>query len=206
MFVRPVKEAFVIFLTTALTVNLAMAGSDPATLAIRIVEGDDAVYATGSRATRGLTVLITDETGHPVEGAIVSFVLPASGPGGLFSTGSQTEIATTHSDGRAAVWGMRWNRTAGSFEIRITAAKGAVRAGTASAQTLSDAPILKDAAPAKTGPRLGSHKLLWISLILAGAAAAGTAGLVGGKGPGASAATPVAVLQIGPPTLSLGHP
>src|SRR3954466_12001362 len=146
MFVRPVKEAFVIFLTTALTVNLAIAGSDPATLAIRIVEGDDAVYATGSRATRGLTVLIADETGHPVEGAVVSFVLPASGPRGLFSTGSQTEIATTHADGRAAVWGMRWNHTAGSFEIRITAAKGAVRAGTASAQTLSDAPILKDAA------------------------------------------------------------
>jgi len=207
MFVRRVAQALVVFLTTSsLTRNPAIAGSDPVTLAIRIVEGDDAVYATGSRATRGLSVLITDETGHPVEGAIVSFVLPASGPGGLFSTGSLTEIATTHTDGRAAVWGMRWNHTAGSFEIRITAAKGAVRAGTASAQTLSDAPLLKDSAPTKTGARLGSHKLLWISVILAGAAAAGAAGLVAGKAPNSPAATPVAVLQIGAPTISLGHP
>jgi hypothetical protein len=202
MFVRPLAQAFVAFLTAA----LAFASNDPAILAIRIAEGDDAVYPTGSRATRGLSVLVTDETGHPVDGAIVSFVLPANGPGGLFSSGSRTEIATTHSDGRAAVWGMRWNHTAGPFEIRITAAKGAVRAGTVSAQSLSDTPLAKSAVPSKSGAGRGGHKLLWISVILAGAAAAGAAGFVAGKSPSAPAASSVAVLQIAAPTLTLGHP
>ena len=54
-----------------------------------LTEGDGAIYAKGSRATRGLTVLITDETGRPVEGATVSFSLPADGPSGEFSSGGQ---------------------------------------------------------------------------------------------------------------------
>ena len=52
----------------------------------------------------------------------------------MFSTGGRTEIAATHADGRAAVWGMQWNRTAGPFEIRITAVKGQARAGVVSSQ------------------------------------------------------------------------
>jgi hypothetical protein len=202
MFVRPVAQTLVTLLTAA----LALAAGDPAILAIRIAEGDDAVYATGSRATRGLTVVITDETGRPVDGATVSFVLPASGPSGLFSSGSRTEIATTHSDGRAAVWGMRWNRTAGPFEIRITAVKGEARAGTASPQSLSDSPVAKGAAPAKSGAGRGGRKLLWISLILAGGAAAGAAGVVAGKTTTSVPASPATVLQIGTPSITLGHP
>jgi hypothetical protein len=202
MFVRPVAQTLVTLLMAA----LAFAAGDPAILAIRIAEGDDAVYATGSRATRGLTVLITDEAGRPVDGATVSFVLPASGPSGIFSSGSRTEIATTHSDGRAAVWGMRWNRSAGPFEIRITAVKGEARAGTVSAQALSDLPVAKGAAPTKSGAGRGGHKLLWISVILAGAAAAGTAGVVAGKTTTGAAAIPATALQIGTPTITLSHP
>src|SRR5437868_6319967 len=53
------------------------AAQDPTILQIRILEGEDAVYATGSRATRGITVLVTGETGKPVDGATLSFRLPA---------------------------------------------------------------------------------------------------------------------------------
>ena len=191
-------------LAAILAVALAYGADSPALLAIRLTEGDGAIYAKGSRATRGLTVLITDETGRPVEGATVSFSLPADGPSGEFSSGGRTEIATTRADGRAAVWGMQWNRTSGPFEIRITAVKGQARAGTVSSQFLSDAAEVKDAAPAKA--RAG-HKLLWISVIIAGAAVAGVAGVVSGKGtaaaPSGSTVTP---LQIGAPTISLGHP
>jgi len=193
-------------LAAVLTVVLAYGADNPAILAIRIIEGDGAVYAKGSRATRGLSVLITDETGHPVEGATVSFSLPADGPGGVFSSGAKTEIATTHADGSAAAWGMQWNHTAGPFEIRITAVKGQARAGLVSSQSLSDAAQIKDAAPRATRASRGGHKLLWISVIVAGAAAAGVAGVVSGKG---SAAAPsgnsVTPLQIGTPTISLGH-
>jgi len=191
-------------LAAILAAALAYGADSPALLAIRLTEGDGAIYAKGSRATRGLTVLITDETGRPVEGATVSFSLPADGPSGEFSSGGRTEIATTRADGRAAVWGMQWNRTSGPFEIRITAVKGQARAGTVSSQFLSDAVEVKDAAPAKA--RAG-HKLLWISVIIAGAAVAGVAGVVSGKGTAASpAGSAVTPLQIGSPTISLGHP
>ena len=196
---RPVAQTLV----ACMAAVLACAADNPAILSIRVAEGDGAVYAKGSRTTRGLTVLITDETGRPVEGAIVSFTLPAEGPGGVFSSGSRTEIATTHGDGRAAVWGMQWNRSAGPFEIRITAVKGQARAGTVSAQSLSDAPETKATGSGRTGGGWGSHKILWISAIVAGAAAVAVAGVVERKSSPASAVTS---LQIGTPTISLGQP
>ena len=67
-------------LAAILAAVLARGAEDPSLLAIRLTEGDGAIYAKGSRATRGLTVLITDETGRPVEGATVSFSLPAKAP------------------------------------------------------------------------------------------------------------------------------
>jgi hypothetical protein len=196
---KPVAQT----LAAILAAVLACGAENPALLAIRVTEGDGAIYAKGSRATRGLAVLITDETGRPVEGATVSFSLPGEGPSGVFSSGARTEIATTHADGRAAVWGMQWNRTSGPFEIRITAVKGPARAGTISSQFLSDAAEVKDVAAPKAH---AGHKLLWISVIIAGAAVAGVAGVVAGKGTAAAAAGSVVTpLQIGTPTISLGH-
>ncbi len=169
-----------------------------------MAEGDGAAYPIGSRATRGLTVLVTDETGRPVEGATVSFTLPAEGPGGVFSTGGRTEIAATHADGRAAVWGMLWNRTAGPFEIRITAVKGQARAGVVSSQSLSNAPEARAAVPERTLAARGGHKLLWISLVVAGAAVAGVAGVAARKSGAVAASSVTTPLKIGTPTISLG--
>jgi hypothetical protein len=192
-------------LAAILAVTLAWGADAPSILTIRVAEGDGAAYPIGSRATRGVTVLVTDETGRPVEGATVSFTLPAEGPGGVFSTGGRTEIAATHADGRAAVWGMQWNRTAGAFEIRITAVKGQARAGVVSSQSLSNAPEARQAAAGKIRSGGGSHKLLWISLVVAGAAAVGVAGVVGRK-PSDAAGSSVTPLRIGTPTISLGTP
>ena len=164
-------------LAAILAATLAWGADAPSILTIRVAEGDGAVYPIGSRATRGVTVLVTDEAGRPVEGATVSFTLPAQGPGGVFSTGGRTEIAATRADGRAAVWGMQWNRTAGLFEIRITAVKGQARGGVVSSQTLGNAPEVRAAAPERTLSARGGHKLLWISLAVAGAAAVGVAGV-----------------------------
>lgn len=201
MILRPVARTLAAVLTAALVY-----GADaPSILTIRVAEGDGAVYPTGSRATRGVTVLVTDETGRPVEGATVSFTLPGEGPGGVFSSGGRTEIAATHADGRAAVWGMQWNRTAGPFEIRITAVKGQARAGVVSSQSLSNAPEVRGAAPGAIHAAGGGHKLLWISLVVAGAAAAGVAGVAARK-PSAAAASSVTPLKIGTPTISLGLP
>lgn len=194
----------------------AKAGSEtprPATVAIlqlRVIEGDGEIFGVGSRATRGVTVEVTDETGKPVENATVSFQLPESGPGGVFATGSHTEIVATRADGRATVWGMRWNRTPGAFQIRITAVKDRVRAGAISSQYLSDS-----VAPAAAGISGApfevhhSHKWLYIGLAVAGAAGAGlavgrshssTQASSGGSGSGTTS------LSIGAPSIIVGGP
>ena len=197
---KPVARTLAAFLAAA----LAWGADAPSILTIRVAEGDGAAYPIGSRATRGVTVLVTDETGRPVEGATVSFTLPDEGPGGVFSTGGRTEIAATRADGRAAVWGMQWNRTAGPFEIRITAVKGQARAGVVSSQSLSNSPEARDAAVGKLPAARGSHKLLWISLMVAGAAAAGVAGVAARK-PAPADASSITPLKIGTPTISLGR-
>lgn len=175
---------------------------DPAILQVRVVEGEGAVYPAGSRATRGVTVQVTDETGKPVEAATISFRLPEEGPSGTFATRARTEIAVTRSDGRASVWGMQWNRTVGALELRITAVKGQTRAGTVCPQYLTGAPAASSPL-ARIGPGRG-HKWVWISLA-AGAIAAGAVG--GAALRSKTGATPVAIgAQIGIPTISLGRP
>jgi hypothetical protein len=123
----------------------------------------------------------------------------------VFSSGGRTEIAATRADGRAAVWGMQWNRTAGPFEIRITAVKGQARAGVVSSQSLSNAPEALAAGAGKVPAVRGGHKLLWISLAVAGAAAAGVAGIAARKPSATAAASSVTSLKIGSPTISLGR-
>ena len=199
-----IRKSVVRALAAVLAATLAWGADTPSILTIRVAEGDGAAYAVGSRATRGVTVLVTDETGRPVDGATVSFTLPAESPGGVFSTGGRTEIAATRADGRAAVWGMQWNRTAGPFEIRITAVKGQARAGVVSSQSLSNAPVAREAGAGKIPAARGGHKLLWISLAIAGAAAAGVAGIAAGKPGAAAAASSATPLKIGAPTISLG--
>jgi hypothetical protein len=171
----------------------------PAVLQLKVVEGEGNAYATGSRATHGITVLVSDETGKPVEGATVNFKLPGEGPSGSFASGSKIEIVTTRPDGRASAWGMQWNRTAGLLEIQVTAMKAGVRAGIVCPQYLSDS----ISGPNRSAAGGGSHKWLWIGLIAVAAAGGAVAALVSSKTP--NTPEPPAV-TIGAPTISLGHP
>jgi hypothetical protein len=189
------------------------AQNDPAILLIRIVEGEGAVYPIGSRATRGVTVQVTDETGKPVDGAAVVFRLPEDGPTGTFSSGMQTEVVTTAADGRANVWGMQWNRMTGPMEVRITAAKGQARAGTVCGLYLSNALVSSE-------PRLGkgmgrkdgllggwrNHKKIWIGVGIAAAAFVGVAAISSRGTPSAAAAAGVNAPQIGTPSIIIGKP
>jgi hypothetical protein len=194
---------FAILLGTALATTLK--AQDPAILQVHVVEGDGAVYAVGSRATKGIAIQVSDESGKPVDAATISFRLPDNGPTGTFANGSRTEIATTRADGRASAWGMQWNRSPGLLEIRITAVKGQTRAGILCSQYLTDAPDAKANAGGSHNPG-GSHKWLWIAVAVAGAAGGAVAAVaIGGKASTASAASTAAV-TIGTPTISLGHP
>jgi len=181
------------------------AQNDPSILLIRIVEGEGAVYAIGSRATRGVTVQVTDETGKPVDSAAVVFRLPEDGPSGTFSSGMRTEVVTTSADGRANVWGMQWNRMTGPLEVRITAAKGQARAGTVCGLYLSNALVSSEPRQSKVGG-WRNHKKIWIGVGIAAAAFAGTAAVSSRGTP--SAATPAGVNapQIGTPSIIIGKP
>jgi hypothetical protein len=101
---------------------------------------------------------------------------------------------------------MQWNRTEGSFEIRITAAKGQARAGTVCAVYLSKLTAAAAAAETSSPLKLASnHKWLWITLAVAGAAGAVVAAsaLRGNSIPAGPAATPT---TIGIPTIVIGKP
>ena len=180
------------------------AQNDPAILLIRIAEGEGAVYPIGSRATRGVTVQVTDETGKPVDNAAVSFRLPDDGPTGAFSSGTRTEIVNTGADGRANVWGMQWNRVTGPLEVRITAAKGEARAGTVCSLYLSNtlAETEPHTAPAR---RWRSHRKIWIGVGIAAAAFVGVAA-ISSRGTPSAAAAGVNAPQIGTPTIIIGKP
>ncbi len=189
-------------------------GSQPvAILQIRVVEGDGAVHAAGTRATRGLIVEVTDETGKPVAGAAVNFRLPDEGPGGVFANGMKTEVVITSPDGRAALWGMQWNRVEGPFQIRVTAAKGQARAGTVVSQYLSLAVASKQSGP--TAPRTVAapgrprSRWLWIGVLVAGSAVGGglAAGLAKSSKTNAAATTSTTpTLTVGTPVVTIGKP
>lgn len=204
----------VVLVLFVLLIRLPLAAQgDPDILLIRVVEGEGAVYPIGSRATRGITVQVTDETGKPVDSAAVVFRLPEDGPTGAFSSGTQTEAVTTAADGRATVWGMQWNRVSGPLEVRITAVKGQARAGTVCGLYLSNAavssePRIGKGDGKKDGPSGGwrSHKKLWIGAGIAAAAFVGVAAVSGRGTPSVAAAAGVNAPQIGTPSIIIGKP
>jgi hypothetical protein len=175
-------------------------------LRIHMVESGGA-YVAGSRSP-GLSVEVTDEMGAPVAGAVVNVRLPDEGPGGSFAGGLSSEIVTTAPDGRATTSPIRWNDLEGNVDIRVTAAKERLRAGTVVTRRLSDPPAERHGPVVLRKPQAseGSHHLRWI---LIGAAAAGAVGASlglrggathGGDQPGAPG-TVVAIAPTGPPSV-----
>ena len=93
-------------------IPLVLAAQDAA-LHISVVSGEGAVYSAGAHAAKPLTIEVTDAAGRPVAGARVSFQAPVEGPGGVFASGLQTDLATTDSSGRATVRSLQLNRVPG---------------------------------------------------------------------------------------------
>jgi hypothetical protein len=173
---------------------------------LKVVDGDGATYRTGTRATRGLTVLVTDETGKPVDMAAVSFRLPDEGASGTFGSGLRTEIVTTGADGRASVWGMQWNKTPGPVEIRVTAIKEQARAGIISTQYFSDSVATQSGGEGVFKSSHGGHKWLWIAGAIAVGAGAGAAFFVLNKSKTNSNPTSTSGVTVGSPSVIVGQP
>ena len=186
---------------------VSTAAAQVAILQIRVIEGDGAVYAPGSRSARPLTVEVTDETGKPVPAAAVTFQLPGDGPGGTFANGLRTEVGTTDGEGRVTLHGLSLNRTPGRFEIRIFASKEQARAGVVSLQYIAEL----GSGAARPAGRLhmgGRGRLKWIAVAaaVAGGAVAGILASGGSGGGGGGSQGTSAAPTIGLPSITVGKP
>ena len=179
-----------------------------AILQIQVTGGEGAVHTPGARDARAIAVVVTDETGHPVEGAAVSFHLPEQGPSGSFVNGLRTEVATTDERGRAAVRSIEYNRVPGRFEIRIVASKEQARAGTVSFQYINGASPGTASASATAKTKGGWHpRKKWLILAaVAGAGAAGGAVALSHASPSSSSTDAATVFSIGTPSITVSKP
>jgi len=172
--------------------------ADPAiAIQIRIVAGEN------------LTVEVTDDQGLPVSGATVTFQVPDKGA-------AITE--QTHADGRASAERAKLNRTAGNFDVKITAVKDHARAGLIAPQTFTESakadlpksePVMPVTAAGGDGDFKASHPFHWKWIALGVLAAAAGAGLYLKTQSGATVliSSPfLAAPQVGTPTITVGHP
>jgi hypothetical protein len=143
-------------------------------------------------------VKVTDASGEPVAGASVSFLLPASGPGGVFGESGLSVTVQTDARGMAQALGMRPNGVAGEFRIRVTASWHAETVSATVTQTNTE-PVVNS----------GRTKKVVILALIGGAAAAGIAVAAGGKSGSASSpstGTNPATATIAAGTPSIGPP
>ncbi len=181
----------------------ALAAAQALVLEIRAVEGEGAVQPAGARVLAPLSVLVTDETGRPVEGAAVTFRLPEEGAGGVFPNGLKTEVMRTGPDGRATVREVRWNRVPGPVRIRVTAVKDEARAGAVINQYVAPGAPRSRSGTAVLG---GRRRWLKLAALAAGAAAVGFSAGYAGRSSTRSAPEAAPPVKIGTPVITIGRP
>ena len=155
-----------------------------------ILEGDGAINNVRSARAKEPIVRVEDANNHAVPGAVVTFLLPADGAGGVFGNGGRSLTLTTDDRGEVVARGLRANKSPGRFQIRVNASRDGRTAAAAISQTNVDP---------------GSHSSRKIALIaIVGGAAAGGAAVAfrGGKSKGTPATIPAGTVVVpGNPTL-----
>lgn len=158
---------------------------------INVIRGEGAQNrVTKGRATSQAVVEVRDENDRPVAGAIVTFTLPNTGPGGTFTSGGLTTTVTTNQAGQATAT-FTPNNVAGSYNINVSAAVQGQTVTTSIAQTNL---AMAAAAGGISGATVG------IIVAAVAAAAVGGAMALRGGGGGNSSPVPAAVtpgLRIG---------
>lgn len=179
--------------------------TDPVSLHIVVVEGEDGVNIVKKKTAVQPVVEVRDKNNLPVGGAVVTFTAPSHGASAVFLNGSRSVTLVTNSAGRAAVTGLQPVST-GSFNISVTASFNGQLASTTIAQTN----FLTASAAAAGGSGAGAAGGLSTAAIVgivAGVAAAAAVGLgVGLTRGGSSAAVPVTGSIGGPGSTTVGAP
>src|SRR5438270_13179436 len=76
-----------------------------------ILEGDGAINNVRSARAKEPIVRVEDAENRGVAGAVVTFLLPADGAGGVFGDGGSSLTLTTDDRGEAVARGLHANRT-----------------------------------------------------------------------------------------------
>ena len=192
---RPVLTlslAFLLGLPPGIAPAAEQAQPAPTKLNIVIVEGDGAINNVRQRTAREPIIQVEDENRRPVAGAAILFMLPDSGPSGVFTGGGRTLATKTDSAGRAVAKGLRVNNVQGKFQIQVQASYQGVTANA----TIAQVNAVLTAGAAGGGI---SGKMIAILAAVGGAAAVGA--VVATRGGSSSTAPPS-----NPTTISAGTP
>jgi hypothetical protein len=184
-------------LCLSLTALLTAQAPTPAKLNLVIVEGDGAINNIRQRTARETIVQVEDENHRPIAGAAVLFLLPDSGPSGVFADGGRSLMVTSDSKGQAVAKGLRVNNVSGKFQMRVEASYQGMTTATTITQT--NAVITAAAAGGAI-----SGKLIAILAAVGGAAAVGA--VLATRG-GSSGGTPTPTgTTVTPGAPSVGKP
>ncbi len=171
---------------------------DAGGLSITIIDEGKPIMNTRQRVNREAIVQVEDENHKPVAGALVLFLAPDNGPSATFSNGARSISLTTDEQGRVAL-NMTQNKTAGNYQIKVTASKN----GRTASSTLNQTNVLAAGSVAAAGGM--SAKLIWV-LVAAGAAAAGIGIAVASGGKSSTSTTTPPVVGQPPIILTPGTP
>lgn len=102
--------------------------AQPATIrSLKIVPlaGKQEMNDLKNRVMAPLVVQVLDQNDQPVEGADVTFRFPLTGPSATFPDEKNAATFRTNADGQAAAVGWMANGHLGTFNIQVTAVRGA---------------------------------------------------------------------------------
>jgi hypothetical protein len=157
----------------------------PAKLNIVIIEGDGAINNVKQRVAREVIVQVNDENNRPIGGGAVAFILPSSGPGGVFSNGTNILNVTTNAAGRASAQFVP-NSVNGAFQVNVSASfQGQVSTAVipqTNAVSAASAATGEGATSVGGGTGISATTVAIVAAAVAGAVAVGVA--VSGKGGG----------------------
>src|SRR5450759_1995834 len=118
-------------------VNLTLVAQD-GLLHVVVLEGDGAINNIRLPRAKEPIIRVEDANNQGVAGAIVTFLLPASGAGAFFGDGGRSLTMTTDDRGEVVARGLHANRIAGTFQIRVSASRGGQIAAASITQTNVD--------------------------------------------------------------------
>ena len=148
--------------------------ADSNDLRIHVLGGHDVAVSAAARKGADIRIRVTDRNDRPVEGAVVSAILPPKGAGGHFRDNTTISTQETDADGNARFTGIRLRNVLGEFSTTLRARRG---------ENVGSAHVLQRVADTPPPPEgfFSKRRTVIMSIAGAGVAAAIVAATYGGS-------------------------